>query len=311
MVIRMHESVLLEEAIAALSIKENSIIIDMTLGFGGHSSAILKRIKRGFLYAFDQDEEALTYSQKRLSQIGNRFEIIDSNFRYMKKELTKRGVKHIDGFLFDLGVSSPQLDEEERGFSYHQDAPLDMRMDRRRTKTAKEVVNTYSQEALRNIFQMYGESKFANSIAKRIVEERAHKEIETTLELVEIIKSAVPMKERLKKHPARQIFQAIRIEVNQELEALEEALEDALEMVTVGGRVAVITFHSLEDRMVKKKFKELSEVDAKVKGLPEIPFAYQKNFRIVTEKGIQASEEERTKNRRSRSAILRVIEKVK
>ena len=307
----MHESVLLEEAITSLNLKEDSVIVDMTLGFAGHSSAILKRIKRGFLFAFDQDMEALEYSQKRLLQTGTNFEIIDSNFRYMKKELTKRKVERIDGFLFDLGVSSPQLDFDERGFSYHKDAPLDMRMNRRDKLTAKMVVNTYSIDHLVEIFQKYGESKFARGIAKKIVEAREKKEIETTLELVEIIKSATPIKERLKKHPARQIFQAIRMEVNQELSALEEALNDALEMVSCGGRVAVITFHSLEDRLVKRKFKELTEIDSKVKGLPNIPLEYQKDFVLITEKGIKAGEEEQEKNRRSRSATLRVIEKIR
>ena len=214
----MHQSVLLEEAIQSLLIREDSVIVDMTLGFAGHSSEILKRIKRGFLFAFDQDEEAISYSKKKLSTIGDHFLIIDKNFVSMKEEMKKRNVNHIDGFLFDLGVSSPQLDEDDRGFSYHTNAPLDMRMDRRQKLSAKEVVNTYQEEELARIFREYGESKFARSIAKKIVLERKNKAISTTLELVNVIKSAVPMKERLKKHPARQIFQAIRIEVNHELE---------------------------------------------------------------------------------------------
>ena len=307
----MHQSVLLEEAIQSLLIREDSVIVDMTLGFAGHSSEILKRIKRGFLFAFDQDEEAISYSKKKLSTIGDHFLIIDKNFVSMKEEMKKRNVNHIDGFLFDLGVSSPQLDEDDRGFSYHTNAPLDMRMDRRQKLSAKEVVNTYQEEELARIFREYGESKFARSIAKKIVLERKNKAISTTLELVNVIKSAVPMKERLKKHPARQIFQAIRIEVNHELEVLKQALDDALELVSVHGRVVVITFHSLEDRIVKKKFKELTKIDEKVKGLPEIPEQYQPSFRLITEKGIKASRLELEKNRRSRSATLRVIEKIK
>lgn len=307
----MHESVLLEEAIQSLSLQEDSIIVDMTLGFAGHSSVILKRIKRGFLFAFDQDREAIAFSKERLSSIGDNFSIIDRNFVHMREELQKRNVTHIDGFLFDLGVSSPQLDEDYRGFSYHQDAPLDMRMNQLQELSAKEVVNTYSKSELARIFREYGESKFANNIANKIVLARDEKEIETTMELVEIIKSAVPIKERLKKHPARQIFQAIRIEVNQELAVLEKALQDALDLVAVGGRVAVITFHSLEDRIVKNMFKDVTKIDDKVKGLPEIPIEYQPDFRLITPKGIKASDLELARNNRSRSAILRVVERIK
>lgn len=307
----MHESVLLEEAIQSLSLQEDSIIVDMTLGFAGHSSVILKRIKRGFLFAFDQDREAIAFSKERLSSIGDNFSIIDRNFAHMREEMQKRNVTHIDGFLFDLGVSSPQLDEDYRGFSYHQDAPLDMRMNQLQELSAKEVVNTYSKSELARIFREYGESKFANNIANKIVLARDEKEIETTMELVEIIKSAVPIKERLKKHPARQIFQAIRIEVNQELVVLEKALQDALDLVAVGGRVAVITFHSLEDRIVKNMFKDVTRIDDKVKGLPEIPIEYQPDFRLITPKGIKASDLELARNNRSRSAILRVVERIK
>ncbi len=307
----MHESVLLEETIENLSLKEDSIVVDMTLGFAGHSSVILKRIKRGFLFAFDQDKEAVYYSEKKLSQIGDNFSIIGRNFIHMKEELENRNIHHVDAFLFDLGVSSPQLDQDERGFSYHKDAPLDMRMDQTQEKNAKEVVNTYEEKELTRIFKEYGESKYARQIARKICIAREQKKIETTLELVELIKSVIPIQERLQKHPARQIFQAIRIEVNQELEVLEKALEDALQMVSIGGRVAVITFHSLEDRIVKKKFKEITSIDEKVKGLPEIPISYQPSFRLITGKGIKASQEEQEKNRRSRSAILRVVERIK
>lgn len=307
----MHISVLLEEAITSLNLKEDSIIVDATLGYGGHSSNILKRIKRGHLFAFDQDSEAITYSTSRLQAIGTNFTIIKSNFSQMKEKLQELGVDKVDGILFDLGVSSPQLDNKERGFSYHQDAKLDMRMDQSSNFSAYDVVNTYSKEQLSHIFRQYGESKFANNIAKKIVEYRQEKNIETTLELVEIIKTAVPMKFRIDKHPARQIFQAIRIEVNHELDVIEETLKQALELVKVSGRVSVITFHSLEDRIVKKYFKEKCEIDAKVKGLPNIPKEYLPDFQLVFHKAILPSKEELENNPRARSAKLRVIERIK
>jgi 16S rRNA (cytosine1402-N4)-methyltransferase len=210
-----------------------------------------------------------------------------------------------------LGVSSPELDEADRGFSFHNDAPLDMRMDTSQSFSAYNVVNEYSYEELRNIFYRYGEDKFAPGIAKKIVEARENKPIETTLELVEIIKTAVPMKVRLKKHPARQIFQAIRIEVNDELNVLEKALKDATDLLNVGGRVVVITFHSLEDRIVKKYFKELTEVDERVKGLPNVNPDLLPNFKLVNRKPIIPSDEEVERNPRSRSAKMRVIERIK
>ena len=306
-----HISVLLEESIKALNLKEDSTIVDCTLGYGGHSSYILQRIKRGALFAFDQDSEAIRHSTERLKAIGTNFTIINSNFVNLKKELAKRGVEKVDGILFDLGVSSPQLDDASRGFSYHEDARLDMRMNKDNPLSAYEVVNNYEEQDLVNIFYKYGEDKFSKNIARKIVEYRKNKKIETTLELVEIIKSAVPMKERLKKHPARQIFQAIRIEVNHELDVLEPALEQALSMLKVGGRVAVITFHSLEDRIVKNIFKEKCKIDEKVKGLPNIPDEYLPDFKLVVNKAILPSDEELEKNSRSRSAKLRVIERIK
>ncbi len=306
-----HISVLLEESIKALNLKEDSTIVDCTLGYGGHSSYILQRIKRGALFAFDQDSEAIRHSTERLKAIGTNFTIINSNFVNLKEELAKRGVEKVDGILFDLGVSSPQLDDASRGFSYHEDARLDMRMNKDNPLSAYEVVNNYEEQDLVNIFYKYGEDKFSKNIARKIVEYRKNKKIETTLELVEIIKSAVPMKERLKKHPARQIFQAIRIEVNHELDVLEPALEQALSMLKVGGRVAVITFHSLEDRIVKNIFKEKCKIDEKVKGLPNIPDEYLPDFKLVVNKAILPSEEELEKNSRSRSAKLRVIERIK
>ena len=306
-----HISVLLQESIDALNLKEDSIIVDCTLGYGGHSSYILQRIKRGYLFAFDQDSEAIRHSTDRLTAIGTNFTIIKSNFVNLKEELNSRDVEEVDAILFDLGVSSPQLDEKKRGFSYHEDAKLDMRMDQESTLTAYDVVNKYSKEKLQEIFYKYGEDKFSKNIAKKIVEYREQKPIETTLELVDIIKSAVPMKYRKDKHPARQIFQAIRIEVNHELDVLEPALEQALSLVKVGGRVAVITFHSLEDRIVKRYFKEKTKIDDKVKGLPNIPEQYLPNYRLVVNKAILPSKEELEKNNRARSAKLRVIERIK
>ena len=306
-----HISVLLEESISSLNLKDDSIIVDCTLGYGGHSSNILARIKEGFLFAFDQDSEAIRHSTNRLKEIGTNFTIIKSNFVNLKEKLQEQGVEKVDGVLFDLGVSSPQLDEKERGFSYHEDARLDMRMDKENPLSAYEVVNNYTKEELSTIFYKYGEDKFSNNIAKKIVEYRENKPIETTLELVEIIKTAVPMKFRKDKHPARQIFQAIRIEVNHELDVIEPALTQALSMLNIGGRVAVITFHSLEDRLVKKYFKEKCAIDEKVKGMPNIPEQYLPDFKLVVNKAISPSKEELENNPRARSAKLRVIEKIK
>ena len=306
-----HISVLLQESISSLNLKENSIVVDATLGYGGHSSNILERVNKGYLFAFDQDSEAIRYSTDRLNKIGTNFTIIKSNFVNMKEELNKRDINKVDAVLFDLGVSSPQLDDESRGFSFHNDARLDMRMDREQKLSAYEVVNEYSEQDLSRIFYKYGEDKFSKSIARKIVEYRKNKPIETTLELVEVIKSGVPMKYSINKHPARQIFQAIRIEVNHELDVIEPALSQALELLKVGGRVAVITFHSLEDRLVKNYFKEKTKVDDKVKGMPNIPDEYLPDFKLVVNKAIIPSEEEIENNPRARSSKLRVIERIK
>ena len=306
-----HYSVLLEESISSLNLTEESVIVDCTLGYGGHSSNILTRIKRGYLFAFDQDSEAIRHSTERLKAIGTNFTIIKSNFVNLKEELEKWNVKEVNVFIFDLGVSSPQLDEKERGFSYHEDARLDMRMDQDNPLSAYEVVNNYTKEQLTDIFFKYGEDKFARNIAKKIVEYREEKPIETTLELVEIIKSAVPMKFRKDKHPARQIFQAIRIEVNHELDVIEPALEQALSMLKVGGRVVVITFHSLEDRIVKNFFKEKCAIDQMLQGMPNIPDEYLPDYKLVNTKAIIPNDKELSENTRSRSAKLRVIERVK
>ena len=302
----MHKSVLLEETIKYLNLKEDSIIVDCTLGYGGHSRAILKRIPKGFLYAFDQDVEAIEEARKSLEGAGLNFEIINTNFKNIKKELDKRGVKP-DGILFDLGVSSPQLDNSERGFSFHKDAVLDMRMNKNEGISAKEVVNTYSLEDLTEIFYKYGEEKYARSVARNIVKKREEKEIETTLELAEIIKNSVPEKYRRASHPARRVFQAIRIEVNNELEVFEKALTDSLELLNDGGRICVITFHSLEDRICKKIFNKVSKVPKELEKLPVIPDEYKPKFKVIA--NISPSALEIENNRRARSARLRIIER--
>ena len=247
----------------------------------------------------------------RLSEIGNNFTIIKSNFVYLKEKLKREGVEQVDAILFDLGVSSPQLDEKERGFSYHQDAKLDMRMDRDQPFSAYELVNTYSEGQLVDIFYRFGEEKFSRSIARAIVKKRATHPIETTLELAEVIKNAVPERVRREKHPARKVFQAIRIEVNHELDILEKSIKDALTLLKPHGRLAVITFHSLEDRIVKNIFKEVTTVDDMVKGLPDIPIEYQKNYRLVNAKAIVPGKEELAENNRARSSKLRVIERIR
>ena len=306
----MHKSVLLEESIENLNIKNGGVYVDATLGFGGHSSEILRKNEKGKLFCFDQDDMAINYSNERLSEISNNFEIIRSNFENLKEELEKRGITKIDGILFDIGVSSVQLDVAERGFSFHNDSKLDMRMDTSSDFSAYNVVNEYSYEKLVDIFYKYGEEKFSTSIARNIVKYRENKNIETTLELVEIIKNSVPMKVRREGHPARKVFQAIRIEVNRELDVLSSALEQAIEMLNVGGRICVITFHSLEDRIVKNIFKKYSEVDPMVKNLPFIPEEYQPTLKLVG-KSITPSNKELEENNRARSSRLRVAEKIK
>lgn len=302
----MHESVLLKESIDNLNLKENSIIVDCTLGYGGHSSEILKRIPKGYLYAFDQDEEAITYAKERLNAIAQNYEIIHTNFVNLKEEMEKRNVNP-DGILFDLGVSSPQLDEAERGFSYHKDARLDMRMNQEQKLSAYEVVNNYSYENLKEILLKYGEEKYAGSIAKGIINKRKSKSIETTLELAEIVKESVPEKYRNKSHPARKTFQAIRIEVNDELNVFEKALKESLELIKPGGRICVITFHSLEDKICKKIFNESSSLPPELKKLPIVPKEYEPKYKLIA--SISPTDTEINQNKRSRSSHLRVIER--
>ena len=302
----MHISVLLNECIEYLNIKDDSIIVDCTLGYGGHSSEVLKRLKKGFLYSFDQDMDAIKYSEDRLSKISSNYKIINSNFKYIKSKLNELGVNKVDGILYDLGVSSPQLDESDRGFSFHKDATLDMRMNQEQEFSAYDVVNNYSYEELVRIFREYGEEKYAPGIAKGIIKNRP---INTTLELVDVIRNSVPQKYSREKHPARKIFQAIRIEVNDELNVFEESLKDALSLLNVGGRICVITFHSLEDKICKKVFKEATYINPEFKSMPIIPDEYLPDYKLV--KVIEPSKEEINNNPRARSAKLRVIERVK
>ena len=302
----MHESVLLKESIDSLNLKEDSIIVDCTLGYGGHSSEILKQIPKGHLYCFDQDIDAINYSKERLSKISNNFTIIQSNFKNIKNKLNELGITKVDGIIYDLGVSSPQLDTKERGFSYHQDSKLDMRMDKNNKLSAYEVVNEYSYERLVKIFREYGEEKYATSIAKAIVNNR---QITTTLELVELIKENVPFSYKKDKHPARKVFQAIRIEVNDELNVIDLSINDALDLIDINGKIAVITFHSLEDKLIKKIFKEVSSIKPELQKLPIIPLEYQPKFKTVNQ--IIPTEEEIKHNNRSRSATLRVIERIR
>ncbi len=305
-----HVSVLLNESIENLNIKENGVYIDATLGFAGHSSEILKRIPKGKLFAFDKDQTAVSYSKERLESINNNFQIYNEGFENIKKRCTQENIKP-DGILFDLGISSVEIDDATRGFSYMKDAKLDMRMDQNNPKTAEEVVNTYTVEKLVDIFRKYGEEKHALKIAKEIEKERLVKKIETTKELVEIIDRCYPYKEKRNGHPAKKVFQAIRIEVNNELDEFERTLKDCLEVLNVGGRIAVITFHSLEDRICKNIFKKATEIDKVIKGMPNIPKDMLPDFKLITTKPIIPTDIEIRQNSRSKSAKLRVIEKIK
>ena len=305
-----HISVLLNEAIDYLNIKNDGVYVDATLGFAGHSSNILERIPNGKLIAFDKDITAINYSREKLNKIGNNFEIVNTGFINMKEVLDEKGVKP-DGVLFDLGVSSVEIDDAKRGFSYTKDAPLDMRMDLNSSLTAYDVVNTYTKEELTSIFRKYGEEKHALKIASLIEEERSVKPITTTLELVDIIDRCYPYKEKRNSHPAKKVFQALRIEVNNELGEFEKALKDSIRMLNIGGRVVVITFHSLEDRICKNIFKEMTCVDEMIKGMPNIPDTMLPDYKLITKKPIIPSHEEIEFNKRSKSAKMRVIERVK
>ncbi|EHJ52847.1 16S rRNA (cytosine(1402)-N(4))-methyltransferase RsmH [Streptococcus macacae] len=309
-----HITVLLHETVDMLAIKPDGIYVDATLGGGGHSSYLLSKLsKKGHLYCFDQDQKALDHAKKRLKPYfeAGQVSFIKDNFRNLKACLAAEGIFEIDGICYDLGVSSPQFDEGKRGFSYKKEAPLDMRMNQEADLTAFDVVNTYDYHDLVRIFFKYGEDKFSKQIARKIETARKEKPIETTAELAELIKSAKPAKELRKKgHPAKQIFQAIRIEVNDELSAIAESLRQALDLLTIDGRLSVITFHSLEDRLVKQAFKEVTEVNLP-KGLPLIPEDLQPKFSLVNRKPILPSQGELSDNNRAHSAKLRVIQKIR
>ncbi len=302
-----HYSVLKNEAIEALNIKNDGVYVDATVGYAGDSIEILKRIKSGYLYGFDQDEEAINYSQDALSKIGDNYRLFLSNFVNLKECLTSEGIEKVDGILFDLGFSSPQIDDASRGFSFMEDGPLDMRMSKNGT-SAKDLITNLNEEELTRIFYQYGEEKLSKVIAK-VIKKKANN-INTTMELVDAIKDAVGANYFYKNHPERKIFQAIRIAVNDELNVLERVLPEAIMMLKPGGRIAVITFHSLEDRIVKNIFKKYSEVDEIVKGLVDIPEEYKPLIKIINKKVIVPSEKELSENSRSRSAKLRIIERV-
>ncbi len=304
-----HYTVLKNECIDGLAIKKDGIYVDATLGYAGDSEEILRRIKRGMLFAFDKDLDAVTYSLDHLKKVGDRFVIFHSDYINMKEMLASKGIEKVDGILFDLGVSSVQIDED-RGFSFMRDEKLDMRMDQSQEFDAIKLLNSYSYDELRKIFFQYGEVSKANCIAKKIVDERLKEKIVGTQQLCDIIKMAVGAKEFYKSHPERQVFQAIRIEVNNELENLKKALEDALTLLNEHGRLVVVTFHSLEDKIVKQFMKKYSEVDPIVKGLPSIPYEYRPKLKIITKKAIKPSDEELRENSRSRSAKLRIAERI-
>lgn len=306
-----HESVMLEEVIFGLNLKPNGIYVDCTLGGGGHSKEILHHLSAGFLYAFDQDYEAIKASRNRLAKISDRFEIIKSNFKDLKKELAKRQITKVQGILFDLGVSSPQFDTKERGFSYKYDAKLDMRMDLNQDLTAYEIVNTYAFNDLYRIISRYGEERYAKNIARAIEKARLINPIETTFELVEILKQAIPFKSQREKHPAKRTFQALRIETNKELEILPQALEDAIDLLDVNGRICVITFHSLEDKIAKDVFKKYSTLPKLPDKLPVLPNEEEPILKLINKKVITPTPGELAKNNRAHSAKLRIAEKNK
>ncbi|WP_454968511.1 16S rRNA (cytosine(1402)-N(4))-methyltransferase RsmH [Gemella sanguinis] len=304
-----HYSVLLEEAVEGLNIKEDGIYVDCTLGGAGHSLEILKKLTTGKLYAFDQDNVALENAKIKLSEYADKVVFIKSNFENLKEKLAEQNVYEVDGVLYDLGVSSPQLDTPERGFSYNYDTRLDMRMDTDASMSAYEVVNEYSYHDLVRIFYRYGEEKFSKQIARNIEKKRELAPIETTFQLVDIIKESIPAaKRRTGGHPAKRVFQAIRIAVNNELSVFENSLEQAIDIVKVGGRISVITFHSLEDRICKQIFNSYAKNKDIPKNLPVLPEESLSKLKLITRKPICPSERELEENNRSRSAKLRIAE---
>lgn len=308
-----HETVLLKEAVDGLNIKPDGIYIDCTLGGGGHSARILSQLTSGHLYSFDQDEVAIEYNKTNLKQYidEDKVTFVRSNFRYIQEEMNKLGIQFVDGILYDLGVSSPQFDDASRGFSYQHDARLDMRMDQRNPLDAWKIVNEWPYEKLVKIFFRYGEEKFSKQVARAIERNRENHSIDTTEQLVDVIKEGIPAAARRHGgHPAKKVFQALRIAVNDELGALEESLEKAIDLIDVNGRVSVITFQSLEDRLVKTMFKEKTTIEDLPSGLPIIPDNMKPDYKLINRKPILPSDEELRDNHRSHSAKLRVIERI-
>lgn len=307
-----HTTVLLKETVDGLNIRPDGIYVDCTLGGAGHSEYLVKQLsENGRLICFDQDMIAINNAKVKLAPYLDRVTFVHSNFRYLKDELWKLNIEQVDGILYDLGVSSPQLDTPERGFSYHHDAPLDMRMDQTAELTAFHVVNEWPYEDLVRIFFRYGEEKFSKQVARKIEEARKKAPIETTVQLVELIKEGIPAAARRKGgHPAKRIFQAIRIAVNDELGAAEESLVDAIDLLKIGGRISVITFHSLEDRLTKTLFKEASSLPELPPGLPIVPDNLKPVLKLVTRKPLLPTDEELEVNNRARSAKLRIAEKI-
>lgn len=307
-----HTTVLLHETVDGLNVRPDGIYVDCTLGGAGHSEYLVQQLSdQGHLYCFDQDATAIAHAKEKLQEYLHRITFIHANFKFLKEELEMRGVEKVDGILYDLGVSSPQLDTPERGFSYHNDAPLDMRMDQSAELSAYHVVNEWSFEDLVRIFYRYGEEKFSKQIARKIEAARDKQPIETTGQLVECIKDGIPAFARRKGgHPAKRVFQAIRIAVNDELGAAETSLQDAVSLLAIGGRISVITFHSLEDRLCKAILKEASSLPELPPNLPVIPDGMEPILKLITRKPILPSEEELEHNNRSRSAKLRIAEKI-
>lgn len=308
-----HVSVMLNETIDYLNIKEDGVYVDCTLGGAGHALYLLNQLNdKGRLIAIDQDLTAIENAKEVLKEHLHKVTFVHNNFRELTNILNELEIEKVDGIYYDLGVSSPQLDVPERGFSYHNDAKLDMRMDQTQSLSAYEVVNQWSYEALVRIFFRYGEEKFSKQIARRIEAHREQQPIETTLELVDVIKEGIPAKARRKGgHPAKRVFQAIRIAVNDELSAFEDSVEQAIECVKVGGRISVITFHSLEDRLCKQIFQEFDKGPDVPRGLPVIPEAYTPKLKRVNRKPITATDDDLNENNRARSAKLRVAEILK
>lgn len=304
-----HYSVMLRETIENLNIRENGLYVDGTLGGGGHAFEVCKKLTGGHFYGIDQDDAAICAASERLAVYGDKVTVIRNNYCNMKAALAEIGVTKVDGIVLDLGVSSYQLDTEERGFSYRFDAQLDMRMDRRQTLTAKDIVNGYSEMDLFRIIRDYGEDTFAKNIAKHIVKAREKKEIETTGELNEIIKAAIPAKMRQNGHPSKKTFQAIRIECNRELEVLKNALDDLVDLLNPGGRLCIITFHSLEDRIVKTAFRNKENPCTCPPEFPVCVCGAKSMGKVISRKPILPSKEELEVNSRSKSAKLRVFEK--